>query len=94
MPGPIQAIARATAIIDLVERSGRAMQLREIAQEVDLSKTTTHGILRTLVDLEYLDQDPDTGDYSPGPRLSSHDVVELDGNDLRSAAMPGRTRWP
>jgi DNA-binding IclR family transcriptional regulator len=64
------------------------MQLREIAQEVDLSKTTTHGILRTLVDLEYLDQDPDTGDYSPGPRLSSHDVVELDGNDLRSAAMP------
>ncbi|RZT24422.1 IclR family transcriptional regulator [Mycobacterium sp. BK558] len=88
MPGPIQAIARATAIIDLVERSGRAMQLREIAQEVDLSKTTTHGILRTLVDLEYLDQDPDTGDYSPGPRLSSHEVVELDGNDLRSAAMP------
>lgn len=88
MPGPIQAIVRATAITDLVERSGRALQLREIAQEVGLSKTTTHGILRTLVDLEYLDQDDDTGDYSPGPRLVSHEIVELDGNDLRSAAMP------
>jgi len=88
MPGPIQAIARATAIIDLVERSDRSMQLRDIAQDVGLSKTTTHGILRTLVDLEYLDQDPDTGDYSPGARLSSNQVAELDGNDLRSAAMP------
>lgn len=88
MPGPIQAIARATAIIDLIERSDRSMQLREIAQDVGLSKTTTHGILRTLVDLEYLEQDPDTGDYAPGPRLFSHDIVELDGNDLRSAAMP------
>ena len=88
MPGPIQAIARATAIIDLVERSDRSMQLRDIAQDVGLSKSTTHGILRTLVDLEYLDHDSDTGDYSPGARLSSDQVAELDGNDLRSAAMP------
>jgi DNA-binding IclR family transcriptional regulator len=88
MPGPIQALERATVILDLVERSDRSMQLREIAQELDLSKTTVHGILQTLAALEYLDQDPDTGAYSLGPRMSSHDVVELDGNDLRSAAMP------
>ena len=88
MPGPIQALERATVILDLVERSDRSMQLRDIAQEVDLSKTTVHGILQTLTALEYLDQDPDTGAYSLGPRMSSHDVVELDGNDLRSAAMP------
>lgn len=88
MPGPIQAITRATAIIDLIERSDRAMQLREIAQDVGLSKTTAHGILRTLVDLEYLEQDPDRGHYAPGPRLASGEDVALDGNDLRSAAMP------
>ena len=88
MPGPIQALERATVILDLVERSDRSMQLRDIAQELDLSKTTVHGILQTLTALEYLDQDPDTGAYSLGSRMSSHDVVELDGNDLRAAAMP------
>ncbi|GAB7067284.1 IclR family transcriptional regulator [Mycobacterium hodleri] len=88
MPGPIQALERATVILDLVERSDRSMQLRDIAQEVDLSKTTVHGILQTLTALEYLDQDPDSGAYSLGPRMSSHEVVELDGNDLRATAMP------
>ncbi|ORV83834.1 IclR family transcriptional regulator [Mycolicibacterium iranicum] len=88
MPGSIQAIVRATAIVDLIARSDRPMQLREIAADVGLSKTTAHGILRTLVDLEYLDQDDEAGRYSPGARLMSQEVVELDGNDLRSAAMP------
>ena len=70
MPGPIQALERATVILDLVERSDRSMQLRDIAQELDLSKTTVHGILQTLTALEYLDQDPDTGAYSLGSRMS------------------------
>lgn len=87
MPGAIQSIERAAAIMDLIEQSDRPLPLRVIAQDLQLSKATVHGIVRTLVDLEYLQQDPDTGSYSPGPRASSPDAVELDGNDLRSISM-------
>ncbi|MGV9800941.1 IclR family transcriptional regulator [Mycobacterium sp. NPDC003449] len=87
MPGSIQSIERAAAVLDLVEQSDRPLPLRMIAQDLQLSKATVHGIVRTLVDLEYLEQDPDTGSYGPGPRASSHETVELDGNDLRSTSM-------
>lgn len=88
MSGSIQAIERAAAILELLEQSGRPLQLREIAHELHLSKTTAHGIMRTLVTLGYLNQDLETGSYAPGPRAGGHATAELDGNDLRSVSMP------
>ncbi|WP_101948579.1 IclR family transcriptional regulator [Mycobacterium sp. 3519A] len=87
MPGSIQSIERAAAIMDLIEQSDRPLQLRDIVQDMQLSKATVHGIVRTLVEVDYLQQDPDTGSYSPGPRAYSREGVELDGNDLRSISM-------
>jgi DNA-binding IclR family transcriptional regulator len=88
MSGAIQSIERAAAILELLQQSDRSLQLREISDHLQLSKATTHGIVRTLVTLGYVDQDPDNGSYASGPRAVGHSPAELDGNDLRSVAMP------
>lgn len=88
MSGSIQSIERAAAILELLEQSNRPLRLREITDDLHMSKATAHGIIRTLVTLGYLDQDPDTGSYAPGPRAVGQDSPELDGNDLRSVSMP------
>ncbi|MFT4043009.1 MAG: IclR family transcriptional regulator [Gordonia sp. (in: high G+C Gram-positive bacteria)] len=86
MPGSIQSIERAAAIIDLLQSSPRALRLGEIAEELHLPKATAHGIMRTLVSVAYVEQD-DTGNYLPGPRLDHSTAAAIDPNDLRSASM-------
>jgi len=88
MSGAIQSIERAAAILELLQQSDRSLQLREISDHLQLSKATTHGIVRTLVSVGYIDQDPDSGAYASGLRTAGHAPAELDGNDLRSVAMP------
>ena len=85
MPGPIQSIQRAAAALDLLERSPRSLSLREIAAELGLPKATVHGILGTLLDIGYVDQDED-GSYLTGVHHNGS-PSNLDGNVLRSAAM-------
>src|SRR5690606_17100970 len=48
MPGPIQAIERAAAILQLLARGSNGLGLGDIAASLDLPKGTAHGILRTL----------------------------------------------
>lgn len=86
MPGPIQSIQRAAAVLDLLERTPRPLELREVADELELPKATAHGILQTLVDLAYVEHD-EGGAYTLGARQQGAGASELDGNVLRSAAM-------
>lgn len=86
MPGPIQSIQRAAAVLDLLERSPRALVLREIVDELCLPKATVHGILRTLVELEYVDHDAAGAAYMLGARRHGA-PANLDPNVLRSAGM-------
>lgn len=88
MPGPIQSIQRAAAVLELLERSPRPLVLKDIVEELRLPKATVHGILRTLVDLEYAEQDHAGAAYIIGARHSGG-VSALDGNVLRSAGI----RW-
>ena len=71
MPGPIQSIQRAAAVLDLLERSPRSLSLREIAAELALPKATVHGILSTLAHIGYVDQEED-GSYAPGAVSYTH----------------------
>ncbi|RLV48851.1 IclR family transcriptional regulator [Nocardioides mangrovicus] len=83
---PIQSVERAAAIIELVDAA--PLGLTEIARAMDLPKPTVHGLVRTLVDVGFVQQDPDTGRYSVGDRLGrvGHG---LDRHELRSLA----TNW-
>lgn len=63
MPGPIQSIERAAAILRLLARGSGGLGVGDIAAALDLAKPTAHGILRTLQGVGFVDQDPATGKY-------------------------------
>ncbi len=85
MPGSVQSIERAAAILQVVAGSGGRLGVTDIAEAVGLAKTTTHSLLRTLLLVGFVDQDRSTGRYTLGPgllRLGSN----LDVNELRARA--------
>ena len=86
MPGAIQSIERAAAVLRLLGNADRALGLRELAAALDLPRPTTHGIVRTLYAVGLVDQDPESARYLLGDGvLNLHRGV--DGHDLRAAAM-------
>ncbi|GAB2668707.1 IclR family transcriptional regulator [Gordonia jinhuaensis] len=87
MPGSIQSIERAAALLDLLSASSRPLLLREIVDELELPKSTVHGLLRTLVELEYVEQADGSGAYSVGEHRGIRAGATLDGNVLRSVSM-------
>ncbi|MBY8851459.1 helix-turn-helix domain-containing protein, partial [Saccharothrix sp. MB29] len=69
MPGPIQSIERAAAVLRLLASGARRMGVAELARALELPKPTVHGILRTLQLVGFVEQSPDTGKYQLGPAL-------------------------
>lgn len=87
MPGPIQSIERAAAILRLLSGRSRRLGVVEVAGELGLKKTTAHGILRTLQSEGFVEQDPDSGKYQLGAALLHMGSSYLDGNELRARAL-------
>jgi DNA-binding IclR family transcriptional regulator len=85
VPGSVQSIERAAAILQVVAGSGGTLGVTDIAEAVGLAKTTTHSLLRTLLLVGFVEQDRATGRYALGSgllRLGHH----LDVNELRARA--------
>ncbi|KAF0845259.1 IclR family transcriptional regulator [Nocardia caishijiensis] len=87
MPGPIQSIERAVAVLRLLARGSGPMGVGDVATALDLAKPTAHGILRTLLGTGFVDQDPATGRYLLGPAVHELGSDHLDINELRSRAI-------
>ncbi|MEV6061923.1 IclR family transcriptional regulator [Nocardia asteroides] len=87
MPGPIQSIERAAAVLRLLARGSGPMTVGELAAALDLAKPTTHGILRTLLGVGFVAQDATSGKYLLGPALGELGTDRLDVNELRSRAI-------
>ncbi len=65
----IQALARASAIIDVIAAGGEeGLGLSEISRATSLNKTTAFNLLASLVTLRFLDQDKNTRRYRLGLR--------------------------
>lgn len=60
-----RAVARGLAILEVLARSDGSMRLTDIAQQVELQKSTVHRILATLIALGYAAQQEETGLYQP-----------------------------
>ena len=85
VPGSVQSIERAAAILQVVAGSGGTLGVTDISEAVGLAKTTTHSLLRTLLLVGFVEQDRATGRYALGTalrRLGNH----LDVNELRARA--------
>lgn len=65
----VQSIERAFQILELLRSQERALGVTEIARLVDLSTTTTHRILKTLVACRAIRQDPEASLYDLNPYL-------------------------
>ncbi|MFI6574314.1 IclR family transcriptional regulator [Nocardiopsis sp. NPDC050513] len=87
MPGRIQSIERAAAILRLLASGARGLSLAEISRSLELPKGTALGILRTLQHVGFVEQDPESGRYRLGGGMLSLGTRYLDGNELRTRAL-------
>jgi len=87
VPGRIQSIERAAAILRLLSGRSRRLGVAELAGELGLPKGTVHGILRTLQIVGFVEQDNDSGKYQLGAALLHMGSSYLDGNELRTRAL-------
>lgn len=68
----IQSIERAFSILELFQRTGCAEHsVKEISEALDLNKSTTFGLINTLTNLGYLQQNADNQKYALGLKLLS-----------------------
>ena len=87
MPGHIQSIERAAAILRLLSGRTRRLGVGELSGELELPKGTVHGILRTLQRVGFVEQDTESGKYQLGAALLHMGSSYLDGNELRTRAI-------
>ncbi|MFD8074607.1 IclR family transcriptional regulator [Streptomyces sp. NBC_00510] len=87
MPGPIQSLSRAAAILRLLAGGERRLGLSDVASSLGLAKGTAHGILRTLQQEGFVEQDPVSGRYQLGAELLRLGNSYLDVHELRARAL-------
>jgi DNA-binding IclR family transcriptional regulator len=87
VPGSIQSIERAAAVLRLLGSTDRPLGLGEIAAALGLPSPTAHGIVRTLRETGFVDQDTDSARYVLGSALHELDRGGWDPHDLRAHAM-------
>lgn len=84
----IQVIERAIKIIEVLEKYPYGISLKELAQEVDLNKTTIFRILATLENYNYIMQDQNTGMYKLGYKFLELSNSVLQRLDIRGIIHP------
>jgi len=86
VPGPIQSVERAAAILRVIGGAGRPLALAELAAALDLPRPTVHGLVQTLRAEGLVDQDRTTAHYRLGGGLRTL-ASGWDRHDLRASAM-------
>jgi DNA-binding IclR family transcriptional regulator len=83
-----QSLERGLRVIEATATIGGSATLSEIARKTALPRSTTHHILRALVDFGYLVQDGDARPYRLGPRLFRLTAHMWTNEQLAEIAMP------
>ena len=68
-PKLVQSVVRGMQMLELVSRVGSGIDLRTISEVLELKSPTAHNLLRTLVELGYLQKTTRPVRYVLGPRL-------------------------
>jgi DNA-binding IclR family transcriptional regulator len=87
VPGTVQSIERAAAVLRLLAGGPGHLALGDIARSLDLAKGTAHGILRTLQHVGFVEQDRVSGHYQLGAAMLHLGTSYLDINELRSRSI-------
>jgi len=84
----VQAIERASSILDVLGKNPHGISVRELSAQVGLPKGTTHRLLSSLTYFGYAQQDAKTRHYSLGFKLVELGNRLLNQLDLRTEAKP------
>jgi len=84
----VQSIDRAVAIIECFSVNKRELKLSEIANMLDLNKSTVHGIINTLKYHGFVDQDELTLRYRLGVRFIEFGDTVINSMSIRNVAFP------
>ncbi|MBR2674759.1 MAG: IclR family transcriptional regulator [Mogibacterium sp.] len=87
-PGRIQSVDRALTIMDIISEADDGLTLAQIAQRIDLPKSTVHGLISTLRDHKYVRQADEDGRYLMGIRLFELGTKLARSWDIRDIAKP------
>lgn len=87
MARTIQSLERAAAVLRLLAGGERRLGLSDIASSIGLAKATTHGLLRTLQQEGFVEQDDHSGRYQLGAELLRLGNSYLDVHELRARAL-------
>jgi DNA-binding IclR family transcriptional regulator len=83
----IQSIDRAIRVLTALQ-GARRMSLSELAARLELAPSTTHGIVRSLVEHGMVVQERGSSRYQLGPAVLRLGNVYLDTLELRTKAIP------
>jgi DNA-binding IclR family transcriptional regulator len=84
----IGSVQRAIDIINLFDRNTAELGVTDIARALDLPKSTAAGIIFTLEQNDFLEQNAETRKYRLGSKLAERAGVFLAQFDLREIATP------
>ncbi|MGB8673705.1 MAG: IclR family transcriptional regulator, partial [Candidatus Acidiferrales bacterium] len=87
-PNFISSLSHGLSVLEAVAESREDIPLARLAALVGLKKTSTWRLLRTLVQLGYIRQDPKTKQFRPAPRVLALGYAYLEGLDLKQVAAP------
>jgi DNA-binding IclR family transcriptional regulator len=85
--GTIQSVDRAARILKVLASGPRRLGVSEIAERLDLTRPTVHGLLQTLQAHGFVEQDRDSDKYQLGAGLLQLGNSYLDLNELRSRSL-------
>lgn len=85
----LQSVERAVVLLQLVAAREEPVGVSDVAVALGVAKSSAHGLLRTLHEVGFLDQDDVTGRYRLGDAARRLADGPLDPNLLRSLA----TNW-
>lgn len=86
MPGSVQSIERAAAVLRLLAAAPDGLGVVDLGNSLGLPKGTVHGIIRTLHQVGFVDQD-EAARYHLSGSLAHLGDSYLDLNELRSRAI-------
>ena len=84
----VPSVSRALRILELLAQSQRGLTLSDISRRLELPKSSTHVLIKTLEFAGYLKNSKLNGRYCFGLRLVSLSNMALENLDLREQSRP------
>lgn len=83
-----QSVSRGLLVLERVSRATAPVRMSDLAHDLGLQKSTLHRVLRTLVELGYVEQEPVTDRYRPTLKAWEIGMGVADEHPVRRAAAP------